>query len=152
MPGHKRKPLPYLENMLSLDFTEIPETDDLHSPSSCILDAQKLMSEIYGCDESFFLVNGTSGGILAAILSSCPPYSHKNVIVANNCHISVYNALSLTDATPLYISPEITPYGFSGGISPQRIDEIVKKHTDIAACIITSPTYEVYRLLLLYRR
>ncbi|MBR1736154.1 MAG: aminotransferase class V-fold PLP-dependent enzyme, partial [Firmicutes bacterium] len=142
MPGHKRKRLPYLEDMLSLDFTEIPETDDLHAPNSYIYEAQKLMAKIYGCDESFFLVNGTSGGILAAILSTCPPGSKKKIIIANNCHISVYNALSLTDAEPLYLSAEITPYGFAGGIDPKKIDDITEKYSDIAACVITSPTYE----------
>ena len=68
MPGHKRNERlfdgidPY-----KVDITEIDGFDNLHNPKGIILDAMKNASDFFETDRTWFLVNGSSCGILAAI-------------------------------------------------------------------------------------
>ena len=71
MPGHKR----YMEygllrdfpNPFSIDITEIDGFDNLHEPEGILLEGKERLAELYGAKESFFLVNGSTCGLLAAI-------------------------------------------------------------------------------------
>ena len=64
--------------------------DYLASPSGAIHDAQHLAAKAFGADHSWFLVNGTSVGIHAAVLATCPP--SKCIVLARNCHQSAIAA------------------------------------------------------------
>ncbi len=140
MPGHKRnkKFLKHLKKFITLDFTELDQTDNLQNPSNIIKKSKQNMKDIFKCDESYFLVNGSTAGILASLLCILKP--NDNILVDRNCHVSVFNALILCGAKPIYISPNIK-YGFSLGIDEYLIKNVLKKH-NIKACILTSPTYE----------
>lgn len=139
MPGHKRnmKFMPY--DFRAYDFTETGETDNLHKPEGIIADAQRAMAELLGADEAYFMVNGGSGGMVASILACCDP--GDNVLVASNCHKSVYNGLVMSGVNPIYISPQITEEGLCGGIGIRDIFRAFDNY-DIKAMVITSPTYE----------
>lgn len=70
MPGHKRNMSGYmLQAAYQLDITEIEDFDNLHRPTGIIGQAQKKAAGLWGARESFFLVNGSTGGILAALCS-----------------------------------------------------------------------------------
>lgn len=140
MPGHKRNKKFVPENLLDLDITEISEFDNLHKAEGIIKQSEDMTAKLIGADNSFFLINGSSAGIIASILTVCRP--NDKIIVARNCHKSVYTGLILSQALPIYIMPEITPYGICGGISPSSLEHILKQHSDAKAIIITSPTYE----------
>ena len=98
----------------SIDVTEVPGTDDLHHPEDMILKSQQQLSEIYGSYASYYMVNGSTGGILAAIGAVADtkkgslPGSEKpaQIIIARNCHKSVYNACQLFGLEQIYIEPE----------------------------------------------
>ncbi len=139
MPGHKRNTffMPY--DFRSMDITETGEVDNLHDPHDIIAKSQEAMAQLLGADESFYLVNGGSSGVSAAILGCCNPGDH--VLVATNCHKSVYNALVLSGVRPIYISPEMTEESLCGGISIRDMFRAFDTY-DIKAMIITSPTYE----------
>ena len=173
MPGHKRK---YNTNQaLSLaykmDVTEVPGTDDLHHPEDMILKSQKELARIYGTYASYYMVNGSTGGILAAVGAVVQHTFNPQIIIARNCHKSVYNAVQLFNLKPIYIEPqfidEIThcpkmeseqksgaqsTFGMGmeeknaphiyGGILPQQVKELVEENPDVVAVVITSPTYE----------
>lgn len=115
MPGHKRNVnfMPY--DFRTMDITETGDVDNLHDPKEIIAESQKAMAELLGADESFYLVNGGSSGTIAAILGCCNP--GDNVLVATNCHKSVYHALVLSGVKPIYISPQMTEESLCGGIS-----------------------------------
>ncbi len=110
VPGHKygkvfsSKGLGAFRSLLQLDATEIPGLDDLHAPEGIIKQAQQLTSDLFRSDESFFLVNGTTSGNLAMILTVCN--SGDTIIVQRNCHKSVLNGLELAGAQPVFLSPE----------------------------------------------
>ncbi len=139
MPGHKRnlRFMPY--DFRIYDITETEQTDNLHKPEGIIAYAQKAMAELLGADSSYFIVNGGSGGMIASILACCNP--GDNVLVAGNCHKSVYSGLVMSGVNPIYISPQITEEGLCGGISIRDIFRAFDDY-DIKAMIITSPTYE----------
>ncbi len=139
MPGHKRNPKFIHRDFLSLDLTELAETDNLHQPTGAIDRLQKKYAEIYRADSAYISVNGATVGILAAITYACKPC--EKILMAGNSHKSAYSGLILSGATPLYVYPEILPNGLEGGINPKHLEALLSTEKDIAAVYITSPTY-----------
>lgn len=147
MPGHKMgsiyKRLGFDnldDDLLSLDTTEVPGIDNLHSPESAILEAQRLAAETFGADHTFFLVNGTTAGIYSMILAATKP--GDRIIIPRNCHRSVFGAVVLGRLQPVYVEPETDPQlGLAVGIRPETILQAMEKYKDIKAVVITYPTY-----------
>lgn len=142
MPGHKRKDitndglLPY-----SIDLTEIDGFDNLHNAVGCIREIEKKAEKLYEVNRALLLVNGATGGILSSI-RAMTNYGDK-IIVARNCHKSVYNAIELCGLNPEYILPEYDEYyGIFTSVSPQNLKTFLDKNPDTKLVIITSPTYE----------
>ena len=79
--------------------------DNLANPTGVLLDAQKLMAQMCHADKAFFLINGTTSGILAMILATC--HTNDKIILPRNVHKSIVNALILCGAKPVYIMPEL---------------------------------------------
>lgn len=140
MPGHKRNVVtdssPYL-----YDITEIDGFDNLHEPEGILRISMNDAAQLYGTKKTYFMVNGSSGGILAAIWSMVR--RKGKILVARNCHKSVYNAIYLKELNPVYIYPEyVEEFGINGGITPETVEQALTENDDIEAVIITSPTYE----------
>lgn len=139
MPGHKRN-FDFQFN-LDMDITEIQNFDNLHNANGIIKEAQNKCAKLFGADETFFLVNGSTGGILSAVMSVVN--EGEKIIVARNCHKSVYNALILSGAKPIYVMPNfIEEYGIYTDLNLNSLTECIKNNKDAKAVIITSPTYE----------
>lgn len=120
MPGAKRNKelielyMGDMGNPYEKDITEINGFDNMHNAETIIKDAFDEAAELYGADESWYLVNGSTAGNMSAICG----VTHKNdvVIMARNCHISVYNAVILNELNPVYIYPEYDEeYGYYKG-------------------------------------
>lgn len=144
MPGHKRNTAlaTYLKRLgADLDITEIDGFDNLHSPCEMILDSMEKAAKLRGAKAAFFLVGGSTAGILASVAAIIE--RGDKVIVARNCHKSVYNALELLEADAVYVMPEIhEKTGISGSISPCIIEKAIENNPDARLVILTSPTYE----------
>lgn len=139
MPGHKRN-MAGFENPYNIDITEITGFDDLHHADGIIKEAQQRAAKLYGADRCYYLVNGSTCGILSAI--SATTKKGDKIIVGRNCHKSVYHALYLRELQPVYVYPEVSDYNIQGQIRKEDIQEILEQNTDIKAVIITSPTYD----------
>ena len=139
MPGHKQKAisdLPY-----ELDLTEIDGFDNLHAPTGCIRDIERKAEFLYNANRAFLLVNGATGGILAAV-RAMTSFGDK-VLLARNCHKSVYNAVELCGLDPVYIQPDmIEGTDIFGSIDPDMLDKKLTEEPCVNLVIITSPTYE----------
>ena len=141
MPGHKRNTkmlgtqLPY-----NIDITEIDGFDDLHHAEGIIKNIQEKAQKIYNTKKSFLLINGTTCGILAGIRS----FVKKNdkVLVARNCHKSVYHAIELNELKPIYVMPKTNEDGINLGITPKEVKNKIKENPDVKLVVLTSPTYE----------
>ncbi len=142
MPGHKRNTdMMKMINPYSIDITEIEGFDNLHQPEGIIKQLSERMEALYKTNRSFPLVNGSTSGILAGI---CAATNYNDqVIVARNCHKSVYHAIALKGLIPIYYYPhQVEEYGINGGILPSEIEELLIKNKNISLVVITSPTYE----------
>lgn len=142
MPGHKRNTDEFvMKNPYGLDITEIDGFDNLHNATGLILESMKSTAKLYGAENTFYLINGSSAGLLTAI--SATTKRGNKVIVARNCHKSVYNAIYLNELYPVYVYPEnVNDLGINSSISASDVDKLLDQNKDTAAVIITSPTYE----------
>lgn len=149
MPGHKRRlyKTDAMKDIYGIDITEIDDFDNLHEANGILKQKEELARSIFSSDETHFLINGATGGILAAI---CGLVTEGDcVILARNCHKSVYNGVMLSGATPMYIYPRTESYfEINSGIDKRDIEnaflEIQEKGLNYHRIIvvITSPTYE----------
>lgn len=128
------------KEIFAYDVTETPLTDDLHSPEGAIFEAQKLLQELYHADKSFFLVNGTTCGNEAMLLSAA--FEGQEVMVARNAHKSAMMGMIISGAKPVYIMPEILDeWGLQGGIKPEQVRRTFKEHPHCKALFLVSPSY-----------
>lgn len=142
MPGHKRNAsamqadLPY-----GMDITEIEGFDDLHHPTGILQEVQRRASKIYHAEETSILINGSTVGILSAIMG-CTCEGDK-ILITRNCHKSVYHAVFLNKLVPIYVYPTFYPdKGLNGAVDPEKIQTILQEEQGIKAVVITSPTYD----------
>lgn len=142
MPGHKRNFGGFTySDTYKIDITEIDGFDDYHYPEDILHRSMERTTNIYKTKESIYLVNGSSCGILAAI--STTTKRNGRMIVARNCHKSVYHAMEIMGIQPEYVYPQyIESMGINSTISAEAVDNILKNNNDIKSVIITSPTYE----------
>lgn len=139
MPGHKRNPVIF-PNPYTIDITEIEGFDDLHRPMGILKEAQRRAARLYRSKKSYYLVNGSTCGILAAISAAVP--AKGKLLMARNGHKSVYHAAYLRGLSTVYVNPCMTEFGILGAVDPEEIRRCLEKEPDIRAVIITSPTYE----------
>lgn len=139
MPGHKRRALPF-PNPYTIDITEIDGFDNLHHAEGLIREAEERAAELYGADRSYYLVNGSTCGLLAAICAAAR--RGDKVLAARNCHKAVYHAVSMQGLAAEFLYPAITRGDLQGQITAAQVEEALTKHPDIAVVILTSPTYE----------
>lgn len=140
MPGHKRKN-GFMRGIGLYDITEINGFDDLHHPKEIIRSGMEHAEEIYGSDTSYFLVNGSTCGIMSAITAAVPP--GNNILLSRNCHKSALNTITLRQITPHWLAPPIvSELGVYGSVDPQGVETALKENPHIAAVFIVSPTYE----------
>lgn len=141
MPGGKRKPAG-LPDPFCCDITEIDGFDNLHHADGILKDEMLIAASIYGAEETLFMTNGSTGAILAAICGSVR--RSDKVLVARNCHTSVYHTLELQDLDPVFLIPETADAacGIYGKVCPEDVKKALARNSGIKAVIITSPTYE----------
>lgn len=126
--------------VFQFDVTETPKTDDLHAPEDAILQAQQLAAEACGADEAFFLVNGTTCGIEAMLLSQVGP--EQKVLLPRNAHKSALMGLILTGAMPDYLMPELTEEGTVGGVPAAAVARRLEEGSAPQAVLMPHPTYD----------
>ncbi len=123
------------------DYSEIEGFDNLRCPEGILKNLQTKLAEIYKSKATFILTNGSTSGILAAMLATLK--ENDKVIIARNCHISVYNGLVLTGAKPVWVMPKYNPaWDIYEEVTPESIQDAANENPDAKAVILTSPTYE----------
>ena len=154
MPGHKRQEIPDgmqrdFSDPYGIDITEIDGFDNLHHAEGILKDAMDEAAAVYGADRSWYLVNGSTCGILSAVFAVTE--NGGRILTARNCHKAVYHAIYLNRLRAEYLYPEeIVEFGINGGIRAEDVRKALEKDamrcagkcTKIQAVLITSPTYE----------
>lgn len=142
VPGHKSGrglPASYLQSLIQYDLTELPGLDNLYSPSGPIAQAQELTAQLFGARSTLFTTNGSTAGLIAAVLACCP--SGGTVILPRNAHISLLHACVLGDLSPVFLDVEIDPYTeIPLGLTPEQV-RIALERNEAAAVVAVYPTY-----------
>ena len=145
MPGHKRQAgagfAVDFPNPFSVDITEIEGFDNLHHPEGILKESMEWAGNVYGADRTYYLVNGSSCGILSAV---CGSVSHGGtILMSRNCHKSAYHGVYLGHLRAEYIYPQTIPeFGIQGGLSPEDVRRLLITHPETEAVLVVSPTYD----------
>lgn len=142
MPGHKRRRLGRLpEAFLEADITEIDGFDNLHDPKDILRDLQEHANALYRAKETFYLINGSTGGILSALSAALPEGGH--LLMARGCHQSAYHAVYLRRLEVTYLASErVDGFSFDEAVTAQEVEAALAREAGIGAVLIVSPTYE----------
>ena len=128
-------------NPFAVDITEIEGFDNLHHPEGILKDSMKWAADVYGADQTYYMINGSTGGILAAVCGSVP--RGGRILVSRNCHKSVYHGICLNQLKTSYVYPqEIEGLGIQGGITAEDVDRMLNRYMDTQAVLIVCPTYD----------
>ncbi len=144
VPGHKNGLLSNLPNVLKetmrYDLTELSGLDDYHHPEEAIKEAELLLSETYKTQKSYFLVNGTTVGNLAMIYATCQ--FGEQIIVQRNAHKSIFHAIELVGAEPIFVAPEWDERTKTASyVSLEVIDKAIQQYPMAKAVVLTYPSY-----------
>lgn len=146
-PGHKRGQgiSPQLTDcfgaeVFKADLPELPEIGSLFDDQSVIQSAQNLAAAAFGASHTWFLVNGSTCGIVAAILATCG--TGDKIILPRNVHRSAIAGLILSGATPIFVNPEYDPVlDIAHSITLKGVEAALKQHFDVKAVMMVYPTY-----------
>ncbi len=146
VPGHKnglyfhkslhddfRRVLPY-------DVTELEGLDDLHAPSGAIKEAQRAAAQLYGAEETFFLVGGTTVGNLAMVYALFEP--GDLVFIQRNSHKSIFHAAQIAGVTPILLAPEYDEAsGLPMGMKSETLKKAIARYPEAKGLLLTYPNY-----------
>lgn len=146
-PGHKRGRGSFAafreligDRALLADLPELPELDNLFAPQGAIAEAQCLAAETFGAEQTWFLANGSTCGIIAAILATCNP--GDKILLPRNVHQSAISGLILSGAVPVFLQPEYdSVLDIAHSVTPETVALTLKQHPDAKAVLIVYPTY-----------
>ena len=147
-PGHKKGGgiNPNLAELLGkqvfrADLPELPGLDNLFAPTEAIAQAQDLAADCFGASQTWFLVNGSTCGIMAAILATCG--EGDKIILPRNIHQSAIAGLILSGAIPIFINPEYDPnQDIVLSITPEALEKTLQAHPESKAVMVLHPSYQ----------
>ena len=142
MPGHKRKMTENtFEAAMKLDITEIEGFDNLHHPEDILKKEQEYASRLYGSKKTYFLINGSTSGVLAAMCATTK--DGDKILMARNSHKSAYNAAYLKGLNICYIYPQVSKKkSYILGKVLAKDVAVKMDETNAKVVFLTSPTYE----------
>ena len=146
-PGHKQglgahpllKAL-VTEEGLREEVSLMEELDDLHEPTMCIKEAQKMAAALYGADQAYFMINGTTGAIHTMLMGALRP--GDAVLVPRNAHRSMIGGIILAGAHPVFLQPEVDErLGIAMGLTEETVARAIAAHPEAKALACVYPTY-----------
>lgn len=142
MPGHKRRLFgKTLASIAAWDITEIDDFDNLHDAKGILQEVQSRAAEVYGAQESFFLINGSTSGILSALSAALP--KGGKLLMVRGCHKSAYHAAYIRGLEIKYLFTGIhQEFGCILAATAAQVEQALIENQDIQAVLIVSPTYE----------
>ncbi|OGH13916.1 MAG: hypothetical protein A3H50_00030 [Candidatus Levybacteria bacterium RIFCSPLOWO2_02_FULL_37_10] len=147
MPGHKQgkginKKLIKLwgSKIFLYDLTEVDGLDYLNAPNGIIKEAETLAAKAFRVEHTYFLINGSTVGNQAVILSSV--HEGEEIVIPRNAHQSTYSGLIMSGALPIYVNPTLhKKSGLYPVVGEGTIADALKKHPNAKAVHVTSPTH-----------
>lgn len=153
-PSHSQKFFIF-SKLLQFYKYDISETS-AYDPQIALKQAETKAGKIYGTKSTHFLINGSTSGIIAAVLAATKP--GDKVLIWDKAHQSHFNSVQLASAKPVFYTLEKAgEWGIYTSTQAEKIEKLLEsnllsnkklgKERDyndgpIKAVIVTSPTYE----------
>ncbi|MBI4536570.1 MAG: aminotransferase class V-fold PLP-dependent enzyme [candidate division NC10 bacterium] len=126
--------------IFTIDLTTLDEVDCLQKPVGVIKEAQELAAEAHGADRSFFLVNGTTVGNHAMVLSTARP--GDEILIARNAHKSILAGVIQSGALPRFFLPRFdADLGIAVNVTAAAVEMAMRAHPNARVVTLTSPNY-----------
>jgi arginine decarboxylase len=128
------------ETCLNVDIAMAGGVEDTRESTHLIRLAEDYAAEAWGADRAWFLVNGSTSGVHALILTLCGP--GDTVIIPRNAHKSILAGLIFSGADPVYVEPAVDPrWGIPVAVDAGQARRTLEAHPGAKAIFVTSPTY-----------
>jgi lysine decarboxylase len=128
------------DNVLAIDLTQIRGLDDLLQPEGPLIEAQDLAAEVFGAEQTFFLINGSTSGNQCMMMTALNP--GEKILVPRNAHKSAMGGLIMSGAFPVYMQPEVDELlHMDHTVTPEIVRASLAEHPDVKAVYVVSPTY-----------
>ncbi|MDE6712624.1 MAG: amino acid decarboxylase [Lachnospiraceae bacterium] len=149
MPGHKRyegeETTRFWKEYYKRDITEIDGFDDLHQADGILKEAMERAAQLYHSEHTYFLVNGSTVGVLIAIMAAVP--QGGSLIMMRSSHKSAYHALLLGGMHGIYLPSGMdAATGLEFGVTVDQVIRMAEAHPEAGAVFLTSPTYEGFSM------
>ncbi len=140
-PGHKGNFDEIKKSLLSLDYTELPDTDNLFAPSGPILEAEKYAAKVLKVKKTLLSAGGCTLCI-QAMIHRCIPLNGK-IICSRIIHKSAINTIALLGLQPVWIYPQPNANvpSIPGVVTKYDVEKALKANADASAVYLTSPNY-----------
>lgn len=146
VPGHKRgriknELIEVLGDAVHLYDVNGPKgLDNLSRPQGVIKEAHNLMADAFGADKAYFLLNGTTQGIITMLLTVVR--AHEKIILPRNTHKSIISALVLSGAVPVFLPTIIDEeLGISNGFAIESLIKTIDENPEAKAVFVINTTY-----------
>jgi len=148
VPGHKqgngissRLSELFGDPVFRYDLPELPAFGGLFPPEGVMKTAQALAAEAFGAEETWFLANGSTAGVMAAIIATCG--DGDKIILPRNVHSCAIAGLIVSGAIPIFINPVYDAnFDLPYTITTDALKQTLSQHQDTKVVLITSPTYQ----------
>lgn len=118
---------------------DISEVEALN-PEAALEAAEKRAAKIYNTKSTRFLTNGSTSGVIAAILAACS--REDKLLVWENSHPCHKNGGRLAGAEIVeYALPYNQEWGVYEALSVEEYEKLIEKYSP-KALVVTSPSYE----------
>jgi len=132
----------------------VPELGSLLEHSGVVGDAEKNSARVFGADQTYYVLNGTSN--VNQIIWRSQLVRDDIAFVDRNCHKSLNYAMVITDAYPVYMIPRRNKRGIIGPVrlsefSPESIRQKIRedklipedlKGNEVKMSALTNSTYD----------
>jgi arginine/lysine/ornithine decarboxylase len=145
-PGHKqgRGADPRVRAVLGdavfrSDVLAVHGLDDRTTSVGVLAEAEELMADAVGAEDTFFSTCGSSLSVKAAMLSVVRP--HEKLVIGRDVHKSVVSGLVLAGIRPVWVDPNWdAERHLAHSPSPAAFDAAFDAHPDAAGAVVTTPT------------
>jgi arginine/lysine/ornithine decarboxylase len=146
VPGHKRgRGNPELTRFLGeacvdVDVNSMKPLDNLRHPVSVIREAEELCAAAFDSTAAFLMVGGTTSAVQSMVLAASG--RGDKLILPRNVHTSVFAAMVLNGARPVYVNPETdSRLGIPLGMRLECVRRAIEENPDAKAVLVNNPTY-----------
>lgn len=108
------------------DVTELPGLDDLAAPAGAIAASQSRTACSMGAAAAHYLVQGSTGGIIALLLAAARGIRAQTVLLPRCAHRSLASAAVLAGMRPVFIPVRLCR-GIPCGIEPRDVHRLLSE-------------------------